>query len=63
MKRLREIVTNNEDVKILYEGHPVWIERIDSDAETVQVRMLDTKQVKGVYAKELVNTEDVTNIK
>ncbi|WMJ80462.1 small, acid-soluble spore protein, H family [Clostridium sp. MB40-C1] len=63
MKRLNEIITNNEKVKILYEGHPVWIERIDNDAKTVQVRILDTQEVKGVYVKELVNTEDAVTMK
>ncbi|MCY6354602.1 H-type small acid-soluble spore protein [Clostridium sp. ZS2-4] len=63
MKRLHEIITNRENVKIMYDGHPVWIERVDNDTETAQIRTLDTREVKGVYVKELVNTEDVVNIK
>ncbi|MCY6483364.1 small, acid-soluble spore protein, H family [Clostridium aestuarii] len=58
MKNIEKVLTNQKNIDIMYKGHPVWIESINKDTETAQVRTLDTREIFGVYVKELDNTGD-----
>ncbi|KOA19662.1 small, acid-soluble spore protein H [Clostridium homopropionicum DSM 5847] len=54
-----EIITSSNKIKVLYKGLPIWIEEIDNNSETAQIRSLTTREVMGVYVKDLVNTKEV----
>jgi len=54
-----EIITSPNKIKVLYKGLPIWIEEIDNNSETAQIRSMTTKEVMGVYVKDLVNTKEV----
>lgn len=54
-----EVITSPDKIKVLYKGLPIWIEQIDNNSETAQIRSLTTREVMGVYVKDLVNTKEV----
>ncbi|MCL6516665.1 H-type small acid-soluble spore protein [Alicyclobacillus sp.] len=37
MQQAKEIVNSPENVVVLYEGNPVWIDELDDDTETALV--------------------------
>ncbi len=59
LDKLEEIVQSNQNHKILYNGHPVWIEGYDKIARIAQIRFLDTKAIEGAYVKELVDVGEI----
>jgi small acid-soluble spore protein H (minor) len=54
-----EIMLSSDKITVLYKGEPVWIEEVDNNSETAQIRGLKTKEIMGVYLSELVNTKEV----
>lgn len=54
-----EIIISPNKIKVLYKGLPIWIEEIDNNSETAQIRSLTTREVMGVYIKDLFNTKEV----
>lgn len=54
-----EIMISPDNITVVYKGEPVWIEEVENNAETAQIRVLKTKKVMGVYLKDLVNTKEV----
>ncbi|KYH28420.1 MULTISPECIES: H-type small acid-soluble spore protein [Clostridium] len=59
LQRVHEIINSPEKITVLYKEHPVWIEEVDNNSKTVQVRTLDTKKVMGVYVEDLIDTGEV----
>lgn len=45
LQRVHEIINSPEKITVLYKEHPVWIEEVDNNSKTVQVRTLDTKKL------------------
>lgn len=60
LHRIHEIMISPDKVKVLYKDHPVWIEEVDNNSETAQIRSLDTRKVMGVYIEDLIDTGEVT---
>lgn len=54
-----EVMISPDKITVVYKGEPVWIEEVENNTETAQVRVLKTQKVMGVYLKELVNTKEV----
>lgn len=54
-----EIIKSPNKINVLYNGFPVWIEEIDNNSQTAQVRSLQTREILGVYLKDLVNTKEI----
>jgi small acid-soluble spore protein H (minor) len=54
-----EVMISPDKITVTYKGEPVWIEEVENNTDTAQVRVLKTKKVMGVYLKELVNTKEV----
>lgn len=54
-----EIMLSPDKITVLYKGEPVWIEEVDNNSGVAQIRGLKTKEVMGVYLKDLVNTKEV----
>lgn len=60
MLELDHIVKNKPKATVLYNGDPVFVESVDNNSETAQIRMVKTKEIKGVYVKDL--TSKINNI-
>jgi Small acid-soluble spore protein H family. len=54
-----EVMISPDKITVVYKGEPVWIEEVENNTETAQVRVLKTQKVMGVYLKELVNTKEI----
>lgn len=52
-KRVKEIMTSSDNIEVLYQGSPVWLENI-KDNNTVQVTHLDTHSREDVPIYKLV---------
>lgn len=59
IQRLNEILFSDDNYKVMYNGHPVWIESYEKDANIVEVRLLDNQKIEGAYIKELVDTGEI----
>lgn len=59
LHRAHEIMISPEKITVLYKDHPVWIEQVDNNSQTAQIRTLDTKKVMAVYIEDLVDTGKV----
>lgn len=59
MERIKEIFYSADNYKVIYQGHPVWIESYDKDANIAEIRLLDNQKIEGVYIKDLVDTEEI----
>ncbi|MFU0824167.1 H-type small acid-soluble spore protein [Clostridium sp.] len=60
LHRVHEIINSPDKVTVLYKDHPVWIEEVDNNSKTAQIRTLDTRKVMGVYVEDLTDTGEVT---
>lgn len=60
LHRAHEIMISPDKITVLYKDHPVWIEHVDNNSQTAQVRTLDTRKVMGVYVEDLIDTGEVT---
>lgn len=59
IQRLKEILFSADNYKVMYNGHPVWIESYEKDANIAEVRLLDNQKIEGAYIKELVDTGEI----
>ena len=62
INRVKEIMSSPENVEVLYESHPVWLDGVDDKAGMVKVRILDKREKVYVPVEDLVCTGKVINI-
>lgn len=56
--RVKQILTSQDNIEVLYDGTPVWLEGI-KDNNTVQVTYLDTHRRDDVPVYKLVEVNPV----
>jgi small acid-soluble spore protein H (minor) len=54
----RRIIDSKDNIEVLYNGSPVWIQDVNSN--TAKVRFLDSDKVQEVAVGELVEAGIVT---
>jgi len=52
--RAREIFNSPENIEVLLDGTPVWIENLDPGRESARVRPMNGKESREVPVAELV---------
>lgn len=51
-ERAQRILESKDDIKVLYNGSPVWIQSVNAD--NAKVMFLNSKQIQDVAVGELV---------
>lgn len=59
LRRATEILQSNDNVEVLYQNEPVWLENIDSRTETVYVKSLNNDKRMVVPIVELTEIENI----
>ncbi len=59
LRRATEILQSNDNVEVLYQNEPIWIENIDSRTETVYVKSLNNDKRMVVPIVELFEKENI----
>jgi small acid-soluble spore protein H (minor) len=54
--RAIEIMSSTQDISVLYEGKPVWIESLDKDTRRAVISVLGTAQTEEVDVASLTDT-------
>lgn len=54
--RAIEIMNSTQNVSVLYEGKPVWIESLDKDTRRVVISVVGTNQTEEVDVASLTDT-------
>jgi small acid-soluble spore protein H (minor) len=54
--RAIEIMSSAQDISVLYEGKPVWIESLDKDTRRAVISVLGTAQTEDVDVASLTDT-------
>jgi H-type small acid-soluble spore protein len=54
--RAIEIINSTQNISVLYEGKPVWIESLDKDSRRVVISVLGTNQTEEVDVASLTDT-------
>lgn len=62
IERVKEIMSSPENIEVLYNHHPVWLDGVDDKAFRVKVRILDMRETVYVPVEDLVDTGKVINI-
>lgn len=62
LNRVKEILNSPENIEVLYDSHPVWINGVDEKTNRVMVKILDNKQKVYVPVEDLVDTGKVISI-
>lgn len=63
IEKVKEIMDSPANIEVLYRSHPVWIDAIDTGAQMVKIKILESKEKKYVPVEDLVDTGKVINIK
>lgn len=56
MDRAIEILNSKDNVRVLYENAPVWIESIDKDTKKATVKRIGIDQTEEVLVSSLKDT-------
>jgi small acid-soluble spore protein H (minor) len=56
LERVSEILKSPDNIEVLYNNNPVWIDDIDEDKKTVSVRFLNSDETLEVPVNELEET-------
>jgi H-type small acid-soluble spore protein len=54
--RAIEILNSTDNIAVLHEGRPIWIESINTDSRKAIVRVVGTDQVEEVLVATLTDT-------
>jgi small acid-soluble spore protein H (minor) len=54
--RALEIMNSTQNISVLYEGKPVWIESLDKDTRRVVISVVGTNQTEEVDVTSLTDT-------
>jgi small acid-soluble spore protein H (minor) len=54
--RAIEIINSTQNISVLYEGKPVWIESLDKDTRRVVISVVGTNQTEEVDVASLTDT-------
>jgi H-type small acid-soluble spore protein len=58
--RANEILNSSDNIEVLYKDSPIWIENINKEKGTVNVKMLSTNQQLEVNPEYLVETGKIS---
>jgi small acid-soluble spore protein H (minor) len=56
LERVSEILKSPDNIEVLYNNNPVWIDDIDEDKKTASVRFLNSDETLEVPVNELEET-------
>lgn len=56
LERVSEILKSPDNLEVLYNNNPVWIDDIDEDKKTASVRFLNSDETLEVPVNELEET-------
>ncbi|WFD10445.1 H-type small acid-soluble spore protein [Tepidibacter hydrothermalis] len=59
LRRATEILQSDDNIQVLYQNEPVWLENIDSRTETVYVKSLNNDKRMVVPIIELTEIENI----
>ncbi|RKD33436.1 H-type small acid-soluble spore protein [Thermohalobacter berrensis] len=59
VQRANEILNSPNNIEVLYNNTPVWIEKINSEKGTANVKMLNNNTSIEVNTKNLVETGNI----
>jgi small acid-soluble spore protein H (minor) len=54
--RAMEIMNSTQNISVLYEGKPVWIESLDKDTRRAVISVVGTNQTEEVDVASLTDT-------
>ncbi len=53
MKRINQIVNNDQKFDIFYDDRPVWIQELDYGNQTAKIGFVDNFEERDVFIKDL----------
>ncbi len=53
MKRINQIVNNDQKFDIFYDDRPVWIQELDYSNKTAKIGFVDNFEERDVFIKDL----------
>lgn len=60
-QRAAEILNSPEQLEVLYQNEPVWIEDINDRNQTAVVRFIGSHHSRTVYVQDLLETGKVSH--
>ena len=57
MKRINQIVNNDQKFDIFYDDRPVWIQELDANNQRAKIGFVDNFEEKDVFIKDLYEND------